>query len=178
MKITIRGKNVPVTDALREYVEKRLSKLTRYFDSIQEAQVTVSTVGDNYAVEVTVPLNGGMILRGEEMSRENYYEAVDLVSEKLERQIRKQRTKLYRKFRHKGLKSLIVEMGEESLPDEEPAVVKTKRFFMKPMPVDEAILQMNLLGHDFFVFSNADTEQMNVLYKRKDGNYGLIEPEF
>jgi putative sigma-54 modulation protein len=176
VKITIRGKNAAVTDALKSYLEKRLTKLTRYFDSIQEAQVTVSTVGDNYAVEVTVPLNGGMLLRGEEMSRENFYEAVDLVSEKLERQIRKQRTKLYRKFRHQGLKNLIAEMGETNKSEDEPAVVKTKRFLMKPMPVDEAILQLNLLGHDFFVFSNAETGQVNVLYRRKDGNYGLIEP--
>jgi putative sigma-54 modulation protein len=177
VKITIRGKNAQVTDALKGYVEKRLTKLTRYFDSIQEAQVTVSTVGDNYAVEVTIPLNNGMILRGEDMSRENFYEAVDLVSEKLERQVRKHRTKLYRKFRHQGLKTLIMEMGEDDKKEDEPTIVKTKRFLMKPMPVEEAILQLNLLGHDFFVFSNAETEQVNVLYKRKDGNYGLIEPE-
>lgn len=177
MKITIRGKNAVVTDALKSYLEKKLTKLTRYFDSIQEAQVTVSTVGDNYSVEVTIPLNGGMILRGEDMSRESFYEAVDAVSEKLERQVRKYRTKLYRKFRNHGLKALIAEMGESSKKEEEAAIVKTKRFMMKPMPVDEAILQMNLLGHDFYVFRNAETEQVNVLYKRKDGNYGLIEPE-
>ncbi|MDD2555013.1 MAG: ribosome-associated translation inhibitor RaiA [Syntrophaceticus sp.] len=177
MKITIRGKNAVVTDALKGYLEKRLTRLTRYFDSIQEAQVTVSTVGDNYSVEVTIYLNGGMILRGEDMSRESFYESVDAVSEKLERQIRKHRTKLYRKFRNQGLKTLIAEMGESNKKEEEATVVKTKRFLMKPMPVDEAILQMNLLGHDFYVFSNAETEQVNVLYKRKDGNYGLIEPE-
>lgn len=177
MKITIRGKNATVTDALKNYLEKRLTKLTRYFDSIQEAQVTVSTVGDNYAVEVTIPLNGGMILRGEDMSRENFFEAVDMVSEKLERQVRKHRTKLYRKFRHQGLKTLIAEMGEDNKKEDEPTIVKTKRFLMKPMPVDEAILQLNLLGHDFFVFSNAETGHVNVLYRRKDGNYGLIEPE-
>ncbi len=176
MKINIRAKNATVTEALRNYVEKRLTKLTRYFDSIQEAHVTVSTVGDNYSVEVTIPLNGNMILRAEDLSRESFYEAVDLVLEKLERQVRKHRTKLYRKFRNQGLKALISEMGETD-KKEEPVVVKTKRFPMKPMSIDEAILQMNLLGHDFFVFSNADTGQVNVLYKRKDGNYGLIEPE-
>lgn len=177
MKITIRGKNAVVTDALKSYLEKKLTRLTRYFDSIQEAQVTVSTVGDNYSVEVTIPLNGGMILRGEDMSRESFYEAVDAVSEKLERQVRKYRTRLYRKFRNQGLKALIAEMGESSKKEEDATIVKTKRFMMKPMPVDEAILQMNLLGHDFYVFRNAETEQVNVLYKRKDGNYGLIEPE-
>lgn len=133
--------------------------------------------GDNYSVEVTIPLNGGMILRGEDMSRESFYEAVDAVSEKLERQVRKYRTRLYRKFRNQGLKALIAEMGESGKKEEEATIVKTKRFMMKPMPVDEAILQMNLLGHDFYVFRNAETEQVNVLYKRKDGNYGLIEPE-
>jgi putative sigma-54 modulation protein len=177
VKITIRGKNAVVTDALKSYLEKKLTRLTRYFDSIQEAQVTVSTVGDNYSVEVTIPLNGGMILRGEDMSRESFYEAVDAVSEKLERQVRKYHTRLYRKFRNQGLKALIAEMGESGKKEEEATIVKTKRFMMKPMPVDEAILQMNLLGHDFYVFRNAETEQVNVLYKRKDGNYGLIEPE-
>jgi len=120
VKITIRAKNATVTDALKSYVEKRLTKLTRYLDSIQEAQVTVSTVGDNYAVEVTIPLNGGMILRGEDMSRENFYEAVDLVSEKLERQVRKHRTKLYRKLRNPGLKTLIAEMGQENKREMNP----------------------------------------------------------
>jgi len=180
VQITIRGKNVPVSDALKNYVEKKLSKLTRYFDSIQEAQVVVSTVSDSYSVEVTIPLNGGIILRGEEMSRENYYEAVDLVAEKLEKQIHKYRTKLYRKLRHQGLKDLIAEMGEDTddTKKDERIIVKTKHFPIKPMLVDEAIMQMNLLGHDFFVFSNAETGQANVVYRRKDGNYGLIEPEY
>ncbi|HHY39666.1 MAG TPA: ribosome-associated translation inhibitor RaiA, partial [Syntrophaceticus sp.] len=156
------------------------SKLTRYFDSIQEAQVVVSTVSDSYSVEVTIPLNGGIILRGEELSRENYYEAVDLVAEKLEKQIHKYRTKLYRKLRHQGLKDLIAEMGEDTddTKKDERIIVKTKHFPIKPMLVDEAIMQMNLLGHDFFVFSNAETGQANVVYRRKDGNYGLIEPEY
>ena len=180
MQINLRGKNVPVSDSLKNYVEKKLSKLTRYFDSIQEAQVVVSTVSDCYTVEVTIPLNGGIILRGEEMSRENYYEAVDLVAEKLEKQIHKYRTKLYRKLRHQGLKDLIAEMGEDTddTKKDERIIVKTKHFPIKPMLVDEAIMQMNLLGHDFFVFSNAETGQANVVYRRKDGNYGLIEPEY
>ncbi len=176
VKIAIRGKNVAVTDGLKSYLEKKLTKLTRYFDSIQEAQVAVSTVGEGFAVEVTIPLNGGIILRGEEVSRENFFEAVDLVVEKLEKQIHKQRTKLYRKFRNQGLKDLIASMGETD-KKEEPVIVRTKRFAMKPMAVDEAVLQMNLLGHDFFVFTNSETGQVNVIYRRKDGNLGLIEPE-
>lgn len=179
MKITIRGRNIEVTENLKDYIEKKLSKLTRYFDHIHEAQVTVFTERENYVVEVTVPLNS-IILRGEEESDENLYAAVDLVIEKLEKQVHKYRTKLYKRLRNQGLKDLIAVLGEENKKGEEqePVLVKTKRFAMKPMPVEEAILQMNLLGHNFFVFSNAETEQVNVLYRRKDGNYGLIEPEF
>ncbi len=106
------------------------------------------------------------------------YTAIDLVSEKLEKQIHRYRTKLYKRFRNKGLKDLIIEMEQEGKKEEEePRVVRTKRFAMKPMSVEEAILQMNLLGHDFFVFTNAETEQVNVVYRRRDGNYGLIEPD-
>jgi putative sigma-54 modulation protein len=174
VKISIRGKNVEVTDGLKEYAEKKLSKLTRYFD-ISEAQVTVFTERQHHVVEVTIPLNS-FILRGEESSDENLYAALDLVTDKLEKQIQKYRTRLYRRFRNQGLKDLIATMGEDN-KKEEPQVVRTKRFNMKPMHVDEALLQMNMLGHDFYVFSNADTEQVNVIYRRHDGNYGLIEPE-
>lgn len=176
MKIAIRGKNIEITEGLRDYVEKKLSKLTRYFELIQEAQVTALTGRGGYIVEVTIPLNS-FILRAEEMSNDNLYTAVDLVAEKLEKQIQKHRTRLYRRFRNQGLKNLITVMGEENTV-EAPAVVRTKRFAIKPMPVEEAILQMSLLGHDFYVFSNAETDQVNVLYRRKDGNFGLIEPEF
>jgi putative sigma-54 modulation protein len=176
MKITIRGENTEITDGLREHIEKKLSKLTRYFEQINEAQVTVVTHRGSYIVEVTIPLNS-FIIRAEETSEENLYAAVDLVVEKLEKQIQKHRTRLYRRFRNQGLKNLITTMGEENAV-EMPSVVRTKRFAVKPMPVDEAILQMSLLGHDFYVFSNSDTEQVNVLYRRKDGNFGLIEPEF
>ena len=150
VQITIRGKNVPVSDSLKNYVEKKLSKLTILIHPGRQA--SVSTVGDSYSVEVT-SLSMAVLFRGEEMSRENYYEAVDLVAEKLERQIHKYRTKLYRKLRHQGLKDLITEMGDDTKKDER-IIVKTKHFPIKTMPVDEAILQMNLLGHDFFVFSN------------------------
>ncbi len=183
MKITMRGKNIEVTEGLRDYVEKKLVKLTRYFDHIHEAQVTVFAEGGSYVAEVTIPLNS-IILRGEEGSGENLYAAVDLVADKLEKQIKKYRTKLYRRLRNQGLKDLVAaqagesKLEEENKKEEEPKVVRTKRFTMKPMPVEEAILQMNLLGHDFFVFRDAETEQVNVLYRRKDGNYGLIEPDF
>ncbi|HAA90154.1 MAG: Ribosomal subunit interface protein YfiA [Thermoanaerobacterales bacterium 50_218] len=177
MNITIRGKNIEVTDSLRNYVEKKLTRLNRYFDHIREAQVTFYQERGRYVVEVTIPLDS-IILRGEEESGENFYTAIDLVSEKLEKQIHRYRTKLYKRFRNKGLKDLIIEMEKEGKKEEEePRVVRTKRFAMKPMSVEEAILQMNLLGHDFFVFTNAETEQVNVVYRRRDGNYGLIEPD-
>jgi putative sigma-54 modulation protein len=176
MKITIRGKNIEITDGLRDYVEKKLSKLNRYFEQINEAQVTALTGRGGYIVEATIPLNS-FILRAEEISDENLYAAVDLVVEKLEKQIQKHRTRLYRRFRNQGLKNLITTMGDENGVGM-PSVVRTKRFAIKPMQVEEAILQMSLLGHDFYVFSNSETEQVNVLYRRKDGNFGLIEPEF
>ncbi len=176
MKIAVRGKNTEITEGLRDYIEKKLNKLTRYFEQIQDAQVTALTGRGGYVVEVTIPLNS-FIMRAEEISMDNLYTAVDLVVEKLEKQIQKHRTRLYRRFRNQGLKNLITSMGEEK-SEEAPAVVRTKRFAIKPMPVEEAILQLSLLGHDFYVFSNADTDQVNVLYRRKDGNFGLIEPEF
>jgi putative sigma-54 modulation protein len=176
MKIAIRGKNIEITEGFRDYVEKKLGKLTRYFEQVQEAQVTALTGRGGYVVEVTVPLNS-FILRAEELSNENLYAAVDLVVEKLEKQIQKHRTRLYKRFRNQGLKNLITTMGDENAAGV-PSIVRTKRFPIKPMPVEEALLQMSMLGHDFYVFSNAETEQVNVLYRRKDGNFGLIEPDY
>ena len=175
MRITVKGKNIAVTPALRQYVEKKLSKLERYFENIDEAIATLSVEKERHIVEVTVPLNGGMLLRGEEETND-MYASVDLVMEKLERQIEKHKTKIARKM--KDGKLLDLAAGQEKAAEEEPRLVRTKRFAMKPMPVEEAILQMNLLGHDFFVFSNAETEEVNVVYRRRDGNYGLIEPIF
>jgi putative sigma-54 modulation protein len=117
-------------------------------------------------------------LRGEE-STDDMYASIDLVIDKLEKQIDKYKTKLSRKIRDGNIKSIVNEQVQRSPVDEdEPRIVRTKRFTMKPMPVEEAILQMNLVGHDFFVFTNADTDQVNVIYRRKDRNYGLIEPDF
>lgn len=180
MKFEIRGKNIVLTDALKEYVEKRLSKLERYIDDLRVAQVTLSVEHDLHKVEVTIPLNG-LILRGEEAT-EDMYSAIDLVEEKLEKQIEKYRTRIMKKYRSSGLKktSPAGEAFEEvaEVPTLASRVVKTKRFAVKPMDVEEAVMQMNLLGHSFFVFRNAETEEVNVVYRRKDGDYGLIEPEF
>lgn len=178
MRINVRGKNIEVTPALKDYVEKRLSKLEKYLDGIRDVQVTLTVEREDHKVEVTMPLNG-MILRGEEVTGD-MYASIDLVVEKLEKQIEKYKAKFNRKNRHadiKGKESKEIIAKEEEEGEEEPRLVKTKRFPIKPMSVEEAILQMNLLGHSFFVFSNAETEQVNVLYRRRDGNYGLIEPE-
>jgi len=177
MNIIVRGKQVEVTNALRQHVEKRIGKLERYLDKLDEAQVTLSVERDRHKVEVTIPVDG-IILRGEEVSGD-MYGSVDMVIEKLERQIKKHKTRLSKKIRSNSLREFIAQSaGEVSEEEEEPQVLRTKRFAIKPMPIDEAIMQMNLLGHSFFVFSNAETDEVNVVYRRKDGNYGLIEPEF
>ncbi|MGM9571271.1 MAG: ribosome hibernation-promoting factor, HPF/YfiA family [bacterium] len=171
MQITIRGKNVAVTPALNDYVEEKVGRLSRYLENISEAVVALSVVKDKHIVEVTVFVNGsGIILRGEE-SNDDMYASIDLVVEKVERQIRKYKNRLSKKS--------LVRPDVPALENDQPAkLVKTKRFAIKPMDPEEAVMQMNLIGHDFFVFFNADTEEVNVVYKRKDGNFGLIEPEF
>jgi putative sigma-54 modulation protein len=174
MNVLVRGRNVEVTNALKEYVEKRVGKLSKFLDDVNEATVIMTVEGDSHKVEVTVPYNG-VILRGEEATGD-MYSSIDLITDKLEKQIEKYKGKLARRRSSNGQKAAVdVRAQDES---DGPKVVKTKRFAIKPMPVDEAVMQMNLLGHSFFVFSNAETEQVNVVYKRKDGNYGLIEPEF
>jgi putative sigma-54 modulation protein len=173
MKVQVRGRNVEVTNALKEYVEKRLGKLVKYLDLIEEAQVTLTVEKDSHRVEVTIPING-IILRGEETTGD-MYASIDLVVEKLEKQIERYKGRLYRRL---GRQNTEVKAGDNKKEEDGPRIVRTKRFAMKPMSVDEAVMQMNLLGHSFFVFSNADTEKVNVVYRRKDGNYGLIEPEF
>lgn len=177
MKYNIRGQRFQVTDALREYVEKKLSRLEKYFEApTSDIQVTMSVTKGQHTVEVTIPLVGVM-LRAEEKS-EDMYASIDLVVDKLERQIRKHKTKVNRKFRqHSGVKALFREEGSAVgvlENEEELELVRTKRFTLKPMDVEEAILQMNMVGHNFFVFANADSKEVNVVYKRSDGKYGLI----
>lgn len=176
MAISVRGKNIDITPALRDYVDKRIGKITKYFDSLGEISVVLTVTKGRHIVEVTVPLNG-MLLRGEE-STADMYTSIDLVIEKLEKQIEKYKTRIARKMRGGGFKGEANAAATVREPEyEEFTVVKTKRFAIKPMTTEEAILQMNLINHDFYVFTNADTEDVNVLYRRKDGLYGLIEPE-
>ncbi len=174
MKVQVRGRNIEVTEALNDYITKRLSKLDKYIDNLGEAQVTMSVERGFHRIEVTIPING-RILRGEERTGD-MYASTDLVVEKLEKQILKYKGRLQKRSARFESGQRAARVAPEN--DDSPRLVRTKRFTIKPMPVEEAILQMNLLGHNFFVFSNAETEQVNVVYKRKDGNYGLIEPEY
>lgn len=176
MKVTVIAKNIELTAALKEIVEKKISKLGKYFDSNVEARATLSVQKNRHIIEVTIPFNG-IILRGEEATSD-MYKSLDLVEEKLERQIRKQKTRLARRnngsFKFAELNDPASKINEE----DEGKLVKVKKFGVKPMNSEEAILQMDLLGHNFFVFQDADTSKVNVVYKRKDGDYGLLEPEF
>lgn len=175
MEILVTGKNIEVTSALRNVVEKKLSKLDKYFNPEVKANVTLSVQKNSQIVEVTIPFNG-VILRGEEKNID-MYASIDLVVDKLEGQIRKQKTKLQRRNHGTSLRfQSIPDVDEDA--NEEPKIVRTKKFAIKPMSAEEAVLQMELLGHNFFVFESAEDEEVNVVYKRKDGNYGLIEPEF
>ncbi|HHT65764.1 MAG: ribosome hibernation-promoting factor, HPF/YfiA family [Caldicoprobacterales bacterium] len=179
MNIIISGKNMDITDSLRRQINKKVGKLKRYFDPGTEAQVTLSVEKNRHIVEVTIPFNG-ILIRAEE-STDDMYASIDMVLDKLERQIHKYRTKLWRKFRTDAFTDdqMLFSKGEShDEKDDELKIVRTKRFAVKPMSVEEALMQMDLIGHSFFVFSNAETDEVNVIYKRRDGKYGLIEPEF
>ncbi len=184
MQIVLKGKNVEVTEALRQYVEKKLGRLDRYLDNISSATVEISrektkSAQDRHEVEVTIVANG-TILRGETKA-DDPFAAVDVVSDVMHRQIVRYKERLYKRWRTAAGKAAAAEASEEaaqeSLPREERRIVKTKQFAVKPVTLEEAVEHMELLGHDFFVFYNVDTDQINVLYRRRDGDYGLIEPE-
>ncbi|MDI3256918.1 MAG: ribosome-associated translation inhibitor RaiA [Kyrpidia sp.] len=179
MRIHVRGDNLAVTEALREYAVRKVGRLEKYFDAPpdQDVYVTLSVVRGLHKVEVTMTL-GGMVFRAEEKSGD-MYGSLDLVVDKLVSQVERHKSKINKRFRQEGIRTLAVEPGQaEEKREAAGEVVRVKRFPVKPMPVEEAILQMDLLGHDFFVFSNAETDEVNVVYRRKDGNYGLIEPAF
>lgn len=175
MKVSIYGKNMQLTEALKEATIRKIKRLDKFFQQDVEAKVVLSVEKKIQKVEVTIPFNG-RIARVEEYS-DDMYNSIDEAVESLEQQIRKHKTKLQDK-RHSS-ESIKFENVEplEIEDNTEFKVVKTKRFAIKPMNIEEAILQMDLLKHNFFVFLNADSEEVNVIYKRKDNNYGLIEPE-
>jgi putative sigma-54 modulation protein len=175
MKFNIRGENIEVTPALREYVEKKLGKLERYFETFPDIKVNLRVYSDKQRVEVTIPFPD-LVLRAEE-AHDDMYAAIDLVVDKLERQIRKHKTKVNRKLREKTIFATadVPPAVQGEVDEDDIELVRTKRFDLKPMDVEEAILQMNMLGHNFFVFTNADTNETSVVYSRTDGKYGLIE---
>lgn len=176
MKIIISGRNIEITEALKEKTTKKIKKLEKFFDQETEAHVTLSVQKTRQIVEVTIYFNGA-VMRGEE-SNGDMYASIDKVVDVLEGQIRRNKTRLEKKLREYAFEEQGSD-GETDVPEEHDfKVVRSKRFAVKPMTVEEAILQMNLLGHEFFMFSNADTKEVNVVYKRKRGDYGLIEPEF
>lgn len=187
MNFNIRGENLEITSSLRDYTEKKVRKLERYFDTPPSSEVHVNMEVHNseQTIEITIPMEG-LLLRAEE-AHTDMYAAIDLVVEKLERQIRKHKTRVNRKLRQSGAKKAMLDGAATNMgggspvsveeEDEDFEVVRTKRFNLKPMDVEEAILQMDMLGHSFFVFSNAESGFTNVVYRRKDGRFGLIEPE-
>lgn len=174
MKYNIRGSKLEVTDSIRNYIETKLNRLEKYFENASEitANVLIKTQGINQKVEVTIPIKK-IVLRSEELHKD-LYAAIDLVTDKLERQIRKNKTRLKRRDN----KEEIVNFADFEITKEEEneeTIVKRKEIDLKPMSEEEAILQMNMLGHEFFVFENADANCNSVLYRRKDGNYGIID---
>ena len=179
MKVTVIGKNIEVTPALKDMIEKKISKLDRYFDEEVKARATLAVQKNNQIVEVTIPFNG-VVLRVEETT-DDMYKSIDQVETKLERKIRKQKTKLTRRNNESLRYSAINEMAFDEVridEDEENKIVRTKSFMVKPMHEEEAILQMELVGHSFFVYQDANSNKINVIYKRKDGQYGVLEPEY
>ena len=175
MRYTISGKNINITPGLKDAVESKLGKLERHFSPDTEVQVTLSVEKGRQKIEVTIPVKGS-IIRAEQDSSDMYV-SVDLVEEIIERQIKKYKTKIVDK-KQSALAFSEAFLQEEAEQEETVNIVKTKRFAMKPMDAEEACVQMELLGHNFFMFLNADTNEVNVVYKRKGNSYGLIEPEF
>lgn len=176
MKFKVIGKNIEVTDALKNAISKKIGRLEKFFKPATEVHVTLSVVRSRQIIEITIPFNG-VLLRAEE-SNLDMYESIDKAVDVIERQIRRNKTRLAKSLHEEAFIPQNFFINEDIPEEEEFNVVRSKRFAIKPMDVEEAILQMNLLGHQFFVFSNSDTNEVNVVYKRKDGNYGLIEPEF
>lgn len=175
MKFKITGRNINLTDGLTSQIEKKLGKLSKYFSDDTTANVTLSVQKDIHTIEVTIPVKGGLI-RAEEGSSDMYV-SIDLVEEIIERQIRRHRKKLIDRTQSAESFSKLFAEAEEPAEEEEIKIVKVKKFDFKPMDPEEACLQMELLGHNFFVFKNAETDETCVVYKRKNNTYGLIEPE-
>lgn len=174
MNIIISGKNIDVTDGIRSAVTEKLGKLEKYFTPDTDAHVTLSVEKERQKIEVTIPVKGRLI-RSEQVSNDMYV-SIDLVEEVIERQLRKYKNKIIDKKQDvTNFQKTFIE--NEYLEDEDIKIIRSKKFGMKPMFPEDACVQMELLGHNFFVFRNAETNDVNVVYKRKGDTYGLIEPE-
>lgn len=177
MNFIISGKNIDVTPSLKTTIEQKLGKLERYFTPETEIIVTLSVEKERQKIEVTIPVKGN-IIRSEQVS-DDMYVSIDLVEEVIERQLRKYKNKLVAKHQEgSGFQPSFYDTADDTADSDEIKIIRTKRFGIKPMFPEDACIQMELLGHSFFVFSNAETDEVNVVYKRKDNTYGLIEPEF
>jgi len=184
IRVVVKGKNLDVTPALREYAQKKVRKTAKFFDEPHEplAEVVLKLERELQIAEITLQV-GGLLVRGEGRT-EDMYASLDEAIDRIERQIRKHKTRFQKRQQGPGLGELASNNGSSEVPENRkaevalPRIVRTKRFAIKPMSVEEAVLQMDLLGHDFFVFGNANTGEVNVVYKRRSGDYGLIEPEF
>ncbi len=176
MKVTIRGEKTKITEAMSDYANEKLAKLDKYMDNSSDVNATVLVKLRNHQdkVEVTIPLKT-FILRAEE-SQDDFYAAIDVVVEKLERQIRKNKTRLQSQML-KDKRDFVLDTLVEEEEEGKDVIVKRKKVEVKPMSEEEAILQMELLGHQFYLFKDAETNQPTVIYKRKDGDYGIIEAE-
>lgn len=186
MQVVVKGKNMELNDRLKSFLEGKIGRLQRVLPDIAEAEVEVSSArtrsaGTQYVVEVTLKANGALI-RGEQAA-DDAYTAMDAVMDKIDRQIARYKTRKFGAFNKGSAESrpqapmAAVETVESTEEGQEGKLVRTKRFAMKPMDVEEALEQMQLLGHSFFVFNNAETGRVSVVYRRQDGNFGLIEPE-
>ena len=175
MRITITGRNIELTDGLKGAVEEKLSKLEKYFTPDTDVYVTLSVEKERQKIEVTIPVKGH-IIRSEQVSNDMYV-SIDLVEEIIERQLRKYRTKLVAKKQSPEAYFQPEFIEAEDDTDEAIKIVRIKKFGMKPMYPEDACIQMELSGHDFFVFRNAETDEVNVVYKRKGNTFGLIESE-
>lgn len=177
MNYIISGKNIEITKALKEIVTEKIGKLEKYFSQDNEAHITLVVEKQRHIIEVTIPVKGSVIRAEEEA--ENMYAAIDLVIDVLERQLLKHKHKLTNRHRQQGtFRPEFLEFDQADNEDEGIKIVRSKKFAIKPMDAEEACMEMDLLGHDFFVFRNGETDEVNVVYKRKGGSYGLIEPEF
>ena len=177
MRIKITGRNIELTEGLKAAVEDKLNKLEKYFTPDTEVNVTLSVEKERQKVEVTIPMKGSYI-RSEQVSSDMYV-SIDLVEEVIERQLRKYKNKLIARHQEGGnFKQEFFDAADSVDEDNEIKIVRTKKFGFKPMYPEDACVQMELLGHDFYVFCNAETDEVNVVYRRKNGTFGLIEPEF